>query len=139
MTDSPPSPVRLELLAVSLGVAVCKGAPESPTVAHLRVPDLMRGIGQQRNVLFEQRGRLEVMVPRERSDHDIVIPLLDVREVGDSADVDEHRRGREAELHERQERMPSRYQLGLVSVLGERARSPLRPSRHVRSRMRRGS
>src|SRR4051812_14013197 len=51
----------------------------------------------------------------------MVAGIADVGEVADAAHVDEHRRRGEAQLHERQERMPAGQQLGLVAVLAEQA------------------
>ena len=95
--------------------------------------------GQERHLLLEQVGRLEVAVAGERADGDVVAAVADVRQVGQPADVDEHRRLGEPQLHQRQQRVPAGEELGVVAVLGRAGEAPRRPSRPVRSRTRRGS
>ena len=53
---------------------------------------------------------------RAGADGDPVALLLDVRELGDAADVDEERRPGEAELHERQEGMTAGQDLGVLGL-----------------------
>ena len=50
----------------------------------------------------------------------VIAGVVDVAEVGDPPDVDEHARCGEPQLHERQERMAAGQQLRLVAVLAER-------------------
>ena len=86
-----------------------------PTVADLRVADPGRRRGDQRVRLAEQRVVRDVVVARERADRDPVAVLAHVAEVGQAADVDEQRRLREAELHQRQERVAAGEQLRVVA------------------------
>jgi hypothetical protein len=58
-------------------------------------------------------------VAGEGTDGEVVAGVADVAEVGEPADVDEHRRVGQAELHHRQERVAAGEELGLVAVLGE--------------------
>ena len=58
-------------------------------------------------------------MPGQRADRDVVAPVADVRQVGDAADVDEHGRGREPQLHQRDQRHPAREELRVVAVLGD--------------------
>ena len=55
----------------------------------------------------------------ERADRDVVATVPDVRQVLHGTDVDEHRRRCEPQLHERQQRVPAREELGVVAVLGQ--------------------
>ena len=56
----------------------------------------------------------------EPADGDVVAAVAHVRQVGQPPDVDEHRRRREPQLHQRQQRVAAGQQLGLVAVLDER-------------------
>ena len=56
---------------------------------------------------------------RERADGHMVSVVADVRQVGQPADVDQHRRRRQPQLHQRQQRVAAGEQLGVVAVLGE--------------------
>ena len=57
----------------------------------------------------------------QRADGDVVAGVADVRQVGESADVDEHARLGEAQLHHRQQAVPAGEELGLVAVLADEA------------------
>ena len=70
-------------------------------VAHLRITDVARRMSEQGNVLGEHFRDLDVAVPREGADGDVIAILADVREVGEPADVDEHAGLGEAQLHQR--------------------------------------
>ena len=96
-------------------------AADRATVADRGIPDVARRVGEQRDMLGEQRRRLDVAVPRERTDGDVVAGVADVREVGDPADVDEHGRLSEAQLHQRQQAVPAGKKLGVVAVLAGEA------------------
>ena len=74
----------------------------------------------------------------QSADGDLVTALLDVGQVRDPSDVDQHRRVGESELHERQQRMAAGEQLGLVAVLGEQRDRLFAPSRPARTRTRAG-
>ena len=50
-------------------------------VAHLRVADVAGRVGEQRDVLGEHVGLLDVHVPGERADGDVVAGVADVRQV----------------------------------------------------------
>ena len=55
----------------------------------------------------------------QRTDREVVAGVAHVREVVEPADVDEHARHREPQLHQRQQRHAAGEQLRLVAVLGE--------------------
>ena len=102
-------------------VGVRDRATERATVAHLRVADVASGVSQQRHVLLEEVGRLDVHVARHRTDRDLVALLADVRQIGESSDVDQHARLRESQLHHRQQAVAAGDELGLVAVLADEA------------------
>ena len=66
--------------------------PSVPTIAHLRVGDLQRGLAQQRDRLAEQIGGDQLVLRRHRADDDLVAVLADPFQVRDAAEVDEVRR-----------------------------------------------
>ena len=104
---------------VRRGVAVGQRTGERAAVANLRVADFTGRSREERDVLGEDLAVLDVVVAGEPTDRDVVAGVVDVREVAEAAHVDEHRRGGEAELHERQQRVPAGEDLGVVAVLGE--------------------
>ena len=57
----------------------------------------------------------------KRADGDVVAGVADVRQVGDAADVDEHARLGEAQLHQRQQAVAAGEELGIVAVLADEA------------------
>ena len=69
----------------------------------------------------EQIGVLDVHVAGERADRDVVAGVADVRQVAQPADVDEHRRLGQAQLHQRQQAVAAGEELGLVAVLADEA------------------
>ena len=60
-------------------------------MAHLRIADLVGGVGEQRDFLFQQRRGLEVVVAGQGTDGDLVAPLLDERQIRNPSDIDEDR------------------------------------------------
>ena len=79
------------------GIAVRDRAADRAAVAHLRIADERRRLGERRAALGEQRIGDEVGVARQRADRDPVAVLADVAELLQPADVDEERRaGRSA-------------------------------------------
>jgi hypothetical protein len=90
-------------------------------VTHLRVADMAGGVRQQRHVLVQQIGGLDVAVAGEGADRDVVACVADVRQVADTADIDQHRWLRQAQLHQRQKAVATREELGFVTVLPDEA------------------
>ena len=100
-------------------IAVGDGSADRAAVAHLRIADLTGCIGEQRNVLGEHRTVLEIHVAGERADGDVVTGIADVRQFTDAADVDEHARLGESQLHQGQQAVPAGEELGIVAVLAD--------------------
>ena len=88
-------------------------AADRPAVADLRVADLAQCLGEHRALRPQQLVVLEVVVARERTDGDRVAVLAHVREVGDAPDVDEQLGPRQAQPHEREERVAAGEELRL--------------------------
>src|SRR5439155_3019615 len=61
----------------------------------------------------------QIRFPRERADAQEAVGLLDVREPGNSVDVDDVLRGGQAELHERDETLATGQHLRVVAKPGE--------------------
>src|SRR3546814_5997766 len=62
----------------------------------------------------------EVVVAGQRADREVSTFVAHIGEVAQPADVDDHRWRGESELHERQQRVSAREQLGFVTVASER-------------------
>ena len=56
-------------------------AAQRAPVTHLGIANLVGGIREQRNLLLQQRRRLEVVVARQGADRDLITSLLDGREI----------------------------------------------------------
>ena len=97
------------------------GATDGAAVTHLRVAHVAGGVGQQRHVLGQQRAVLHIHVPGEGTDGDVVAGIADVRQVGDTTDVDQHAGLGDAQLHHRQQAVATGEELGIVAVLTEEA------------------
>jgi hypothetical protein len=54
----------------------------------------------------------------ERADGHVGALVADVGQLGDPAEVDEHGRRGEPQLHQREQRLPARQVLGVLAVLG---------------------
>jgi hypothetical protein len=90
-------------------------AADRASVAHLRVADLRGGVRDNCALFTHESVTLEVVVARERADGDPIALLAHVGEVREPADVDEQLRPREAEFHEREERVAAGNQLRVVA------------------------
>ena len=114
------------------GIAMGQGAAQRAPMTHLRVAHLVGGVGKERDLLLQQRRRLELMVTGQRTDGDLSVPLLYIGAVRDAADVDQHRRGRQPQLHQGQQRVATGEDLGVLAVLGEQRHGLLhRAGAHV--------
>jgi hypothetical protein len=74
-------------------------------------------VREQRDLLAQEFRGGNVVVPGQRPDRDVRALVGDVRQVGDAADVDEHRGRREPQLHQRQQRMAAGQVLGVLAGL----------------------
>src|SRR4029077_21240040 len=59
----------------------------------------------------------DVVVTRQRADRDVAVFLTDIAEVADAADVHQEGRRRQAQLHQRDEAMPTSEDLRLLPML----------------------
>src|SRR5262249_27241439 len=75
--------------------------------------------GQDRHVLLQHVGDLDVAVAGQGADGHVVTGVADVRQVGDAADVHEDAGLGQPQLHERQQAVAAGEELGFVPVLGD--------------------
>src|SRR5262245_9215706 len=107
-------------------------AADRAAMANLRVADEFGRLDEKRAPGGQQGVAHERRVPREGSDRDPVAILADVAQVVEAADVDEHARPRDAELHRRDQRVPAGEELGLVVAAEQLDRLLDRPGPLVR-------
>ena len=100
-------------------ITVRDGSADGAAVAHLVVAHLGRDRAHYTAFAGEHVVGLHIAVASEGTDGNVIAGVSDVRQVVEPADVHHHRRRREPELHQRQQRHPAREQLGFVAVLGE--------------------
>ncbi len=98
-----------------------QGAADRAPVANLGVADETGHMGQDRHLGLHQVAVLDVMVAGQRPDGDVIAAVADVGQVTDPGDVDEDGRRRQPELHERDQRVATGQQLGVLAVLGQQA------------------
>ena len=91
-------------------------AADRAPVAHLRVGDRAGRTGEDPKL-----GRvLELCVRGQRPDPPVAVLALDPVQAGDLAQVDEQRRRRQPQLHQRDQRVPAGQRLGVLAAVGER-------------------
>ena len=99
-------------------IAVRDVAADRGRVANNGIGDHSCRVVQQRIPFAHDGGLLEVRLPRQRSDVQRSVTLLDVFESIDSTDVDEHARRGKAELQHRDETLSARQDFRFAAVLG---------------------
>jgi hypothetical protein len=99
------------------------GAAQGAAVAHLRVAHPSGRVRQERYLGAGDLVPLEEVVPGAGADgHHGIGPGAvhpHVGQVGDAADVDQDGGDRQAQLHDRQERVAAGQELGVLAVLAE--------------------
>jgi hypothetical protein len=103
---------------VGRGVAVDQRPTDRAPVPHLGIAHLASRVGQQRHRRDEQLGMLDVVMAGQRADRDVPVLGPDVAQLMQRAEVDEHLWLGQPQLHQWQQRVPARQELGLVAVLG---------------------
>jgi hypothetical protein len=86
-------------------------------MAHRRVADERGRVGDEAALFLEKVVALHVAVAGHGADGDMVALVAHVLQVLDAPEVDEDRRRREAELHDREQRVTARQELRLIAVL----------------------
>ncbi len=94
-------------------------ATERAAVAHRWVADLTGNVPEQGGLGGQQVARLEGSVLGHCADGDVITGVSDVRQVIETTDVDQHRRGGEPEPHERDQAVATGEEFRLVAVFGE--------------------
>jgi len=100
---------------VGRGVGVGQRAADRAAVPDLRISHQRGGVGQQRRLGPHQLRGSQAGVRRRRADHQLVTIDPDAGQVGQPADVDEHRGSGQPQLHHRQQRVAAGQQLRVVA------------------------
>ena len=101
---------------VGCRVPVSHRAADGAAVADLLVGDQRRGVRHDAHLF----GVLEHRVRRQRADPPAAVVAVEAAQLADAADVDQQRRRREAQLHQREQRVAARKQLRVLAALAER-------------------
>src|SRR5207244_3345340 len=89
-------------------------AAATPTAANRRIADQRRDLGEDGELRLHHRRRLDLPVGGHRADREHVAVLLDPREPGDLAQVDQVLGLRQPQLHHRDQAVAAGEQLGVV-------------------------
>ena len=95
---------------------MCQRPADRAAIADLRIRDRPGHPGDDPQIW----GVLERGVRGQRPDPPGAVLALDPVQPGDLAQVHEQRRRRQAELHQRQQRMSAGQQLGVLATVGDR-------------------
>ena len=106
---------------VVAGIAIGDIAADGADIADLRIGDLQRGFPEDRHLLREQRRFDDVALAVHGADDDVAAVGLDAAEIADRGEVDEMRRRRQAELHQRNKAVPAGERAGILAEIGEKA------------------
>jgi hypothetical protein len=96
-------------------IAVRQVAADGGEVAYYRIGDDLRGVVEQGIARPDQLGLFQLRFARERADPEKPMSLTDARQTRDSVDVHDVRGVREPELHQRDEALASREDLGVLA------------------------
>src|SRR6185312_874652 len=83
--------------------------------------DLPGRVGEQRHLAGQNLGVLDVVVPGQGADCDVGALVVNVRQVVQAAQVDDHLGGGQPQLHQRQQRVTAGQELRVVAVFGREA------------------
>ena len=97
-------------------IAVDQRAADGPAVAHLLVGDERRRLADRAQLGLA----LQVGVTRHRADPPLAVLALRAAQARDLAQVHEQRRRRQAQLHQRQQRVPAGQHLGVLAAVAQR-------------------
>jgi hypothetical protein len=103
------------------GVGVRDRAADRAPVPDLRVTDLPRRVREQRHFAGQDVGVLHVVVSGQGADRDVGAFVVDVRQVVQTAEVDDHLGCGQPQLHQRQQRVTAGQELRVVAVFGRQA------------------
>ena len=90
-----------------------QAAADGSTVADRQMRDLRHGRGNDREARRDDRGCLHLVVPRQRTDREAALCLLDAIEPGDAVDIDQDGRPDQTEVEHGHEALPAREQLSI--------------------------
>ena len=104
---------------VARRVGMCQAAGDGAAVANLHVSGQVRGIPHDRQLLADERRRRDVRMPAERAHHQTFAHALEASQRLDAVHVHQVSGAGEAQLHHRQQALPSRQDLRVVAVLSQ--------------------
>ncbi len=113
------------------GIGVGDRAADRPAVANGWIPDQRGDFGKDGELRFHQSGRLDIPVGGHGADCEHVAVLLDSREPGNLAQIDQVLGLGQPQLHHRDQAVAAREQLGVVLVLAEKLQRFLDGARRV--------
>ena len=90
-----------------------------PAIANLRIAELVGGVRKHGHRRGQPRVGGDRRVRGERAEREAVTGDLDPGQLGDPADVDELRRGREAQLHHRDQAVAAGKQLHVLAAVAQ--------------------
>ncbi len=103
-----------------MALAVGDRSADGAAVADLVVADLAGGLGQQTTLALDVVVDLNIAVAGQRANSQMIARVTDVLEVVQAADIDQVGGRCKAKPHERDQRVATGKQFGLVAVFGER-------------------
>ncbi len=106
-------------------------AADRGQVAHQRIGDHPRGVGQQRVAALDQRRLVERRLAGEAADRQVAVLLADVLEVGQPVDVDQRLGHGEPEAHGGDQALAAGQDLGVAAGVGEQRHGLLQRRRAV--------
>jgi hypothetical protein len=95
---------------------------DCPPMADLRIPDRPGSERDDRAVLLQEWIAVHVVMPGQRPDRYVLPAVPDIRQLRESADVDEYGWPGEAQLHRGKEGVPAGDQLCVLPLAEERER-----------------
>ena len=120
-----PSP-RTRRRIVGVRIVVGDRAADGAAMAHRRIADQARELGERRDVLLDDRRGRDVDVAGEGADDQRAALHLDAGQPLDLGQVDDVLRPREAKLHGRDQRVSAGEELGLLLTGQKACRLPYR-------------
>ena len=94
-------------------------AAEGAAIADRRMADMRHGERDQRRMLGDQRGMLDLRMTRQRADFDRLALLGDAAETLDAIDIYQQRGRRQPHVEGGDQALPAGQQPGVVLMLGQ--------------------
>jgi hypothetical protein len=98
---------------------VGEASAHGPSVPDLHVPDVPERLDQKRAGAGHEGGSLHVSLPHHGADPKAAPLFRDPVQALDTTEVDEHVRPGQSEVQQRDQALPAREHLGIVTVVRE--------------------